>query len=232
MRPVTAERNRREQVQSCSKCRITIRGNKICCPLCKGELTGEPERPAFPVLKPQKVSTVSAFRVCAFICVIVEIVAGIAFYGTAFTAAWCIPVMGIALLLLFDFAVALYFKGNFLKLITAQFYIGMLVCYLADMRTGGSGWSVTWVIPLSFVVLTLVIFIIGGITRGHLMEYVIYIFLNSLLSLLLIIPVRSGLNTSPMPALICVGIMIAVAAFILIFRMRDLINASSRYLSL
>ena len=32
-------------MQECKKCKITIRGNKKCCPLCQGRLNGEPEEP-------------------------------------------------------------------------------------------------------------------------------------------------------------------------------------------
>lgn len=41
-------------MQYCKKCRISIRGNKSCCPLCQGELTGGPTEDAFPCLEQRK----------------------------------------------------------------------------------------------------------------------------------------------------------------------------------
>ena len=38
-------------MQYCPKCRVKIRGNKSCCPLCRATLTGEGEDGAFPVLR-------------------------------------------------------------------------------------------------------------------------------------------------------------------------------------
>ncbi len=42
-------------MQYCPKCKINIRGHKTCCPLCQGQLQGEPEKNPFPVLAKPKV---------------------------------------------------------------------------------------------------------------------------------------------------------------------------------
>ncbi len=219
-------------MQSCPKCKIRIRGNKRCCPLCQGVLTGEPEDPAFPSIPQKKVSSVSLFKIGLFACVLVEIVMGILSYVTDFRYGVFGFVMTIAPLCLFDFAVVTYYRGNIFKLITAESWLIMLACYLADVNTGFHGWSLAWVIPIGFVVLTVVILILGKTIRNHLMEYVIYPFVNILLSLLQFIPIAKGMNPFPLPAVICEGLLVAVAAYILIFRFRDLTNASSRYLNL
>ena len=54
-------------MQHCSKCNIDIRGNKSCCPLCQGNLIGEPEDPAFPVLPERRLSRGMFLRICVFI---------------------------------------------------------------------------------------------------------------------------------------------------------------------
>ena len=71
-------------MQYCPKCRINIRGNKSCCPLCQGELAGEPAEDVFPVLVPRKISQASLLKIATFCFAAVEI----AFGGHLFSAGF------------------------------------------------------------------------------------------------------------------------------------------------
>ncbi len=216
----------------CSKCNISIRGDKKCCPLCMGPVSGEPEDSAFFAIRPQNISRVSAFRIASFICVITEIIMGLLFYASHYTNAAFLLVMLVAPLCLSDFAAAIFFKENILKLITTQVYLIMLICYIVDIHTGFIGWSVIWVIPALFVILTAAVIIIGQVTRSHIANYIIYPVLNVILSLLQGILIKAGRNPFPMPAMISMGIMLSIGAFIFIFRFRELKSASNRYLNI
>ena len=59
-------------MQYCPKCKVHIRGNKRCCPLCEGSLTGSPSDPAFPALEQRRFSFSLIFKVCLFLFVIVS----------------------------------------------------------------------------------------------------------------------------------------------------------------
>ncbi len=216
----------------CSKCRISIRGDKKCCPLCMGQVSGEPEDSAFYAIRPQNISRASAFRIASFICVITEIVMGLLFYASHYANAAFLLVMLVAPLCLFDFAAAIFFKENILKLITTQAYLIMLVCYIVDLNTGFIGWSVIWVIPVLFVVLTVAVMMIGHVMRSHMENYIIYPVLNVILSLLQVILIKTGRNPFQMPAMISMGIMLSLGAFIFIFRFRELKSAANRYLNI
>ena len=50
----------------CGKCLIKIRGNKKCCPLCQGDLTGIPSSSVFPSLKRERISNLSLLKIFTF----------------------------------------------------------------------------------------------------------------------------------------------------------------------
>ena len=216
----------------CPKCKIKIRGNKRCCPLCQGRLEGEGEDPAFPTLKKRRVGTLTFFRICAFICIILEIGMFSAFYISGYTLRWTLIVMASVAFALFDLGVSMYFRGNVLKLITVQSYICMIASYIIDIKTGSFGWSWGWMIPISFVLLVITTIIIGNAMHLYIVDYVIYLISDVALSLLQIIPIYKGLNRSPYMAVISMALMLVFASFVFIFRFKDLQSASSKYLNL
>ena len=110
-------------MQECKKCKITIRGNKKCCPLCQGRLSGEPEDAAFPVIKRLPLTTDAVFRIALFLAVLAEIGLGLICF---LNGGW-IPGIEIAMIVivfaLADLRVALYFKGNLIKQNQSKFLL-------------------------------------------------------------------------------------------------------------
>ena len=72
----------------CSKCGISIRGNKRCCPLCQGELTGTPSEAAFPTLKRARITSLSLVKLFTFLFIALEIVWSAVGFLANFTLAW------------------------------------------------------------------------------------------------------------------------------------------------
>ncbi len=219
-------------MQECKKCKIAIRGNKRCCPLCQGRLSGEPEDPAFPDIKKTPLTTEAIFKIALFLSVLAEI-----FLGTCcFLNADLTPALGIVMVIIVfalgDLAVALYFKGNLIKLITIEAYLIMAAVIYFDHRFGAIGWSFTWVIPFMVIILMVTTLVIVSVSGLYLRDVMMYIVFDVLMSLLQIIPIKLGLNRVPWPAAISTALMLAIAAFVIIFRFNDLKNASAKYLNM
>lgn len=219
-------------MQYCPKCKVHIHGKKTCCPLCQGNLTGEPEENVFPVLQKKSMTGVSWLKVCAFLLVIFEISLGTLYYLSGQGRAW-IPVVGAgAALGYLDLRIAMYFRNNILKMFTVQCYIGMLTAWTVDRMTGWHAWSVTWMIPLTFIGLGILTIIIAHVMHMHLVDYVIYLATDVFCSMLQLIPLLRGNNPFSPPAVISMALTLVFASGLMIFRSGDLKNAGGKYLNI
>ena len=216
-------------MQVCNRCGILIRGNKQCCPLCEGDLTGEPENPAFPVIPEKKVTRLSILRVAVFLCVIFEVVMLSARVLAGERAGWVPTAMLLGLIALADVFLVVYHRNSLLKLITFQTYVAMLVCYYVDRRTRFHGWSVSWVIPCAFAVLAAATLICAFFMHLKLTEFSIYLGFDILLSLLQIIFIVLDMNRFVWPAVICMALMVILGAAGLIFHTREVKDSAARY---
>ena len=219
-------------MMTCPKCNITIRGDKRCCPLCQGRLKGEPEDGAFPVLEKVPVSTVTLFRIAIFAAVLAEI----AFVLISFFHGEWIHSFGVATMAiifgLIDLAVALYYKGNVLKLITVQAYIILVAVFIIDRHFGAHYWSLAYVIPSVLVALAIATVLVGRIEGLVLGDYIMYLIVDVVFGLLQVIPIYKKVNPDPFIAAVSIAFMVAMAAFVLIFHFREFRNASVKYLNM
>ncbi len=135
-------------------------------------------------------------------------------------------------LLLLDLMLAIYLHGNLIKMITVQGYIGIGLIFAIDWFTAGYNYGAAFIIPVLFVLLMAGTVLTGELQRLRFRDYVIYLVFDCLCSMLQLIPIVRGVNPFPIPALISIGATVIFAAFMLIFRFRDLQSASSKYLNL
>lgn len=218
-------------MQYCPKCKVHIRGNKRCCPLCEGSIDGEPESPAFPVLKRSKYHYKTVIKICIFLCVIVEVVTMMFDMMTGFRFHLPGLIMLWSPFVLLDICIAIYYRGNLLKLISYQSYAAIAICLYLDYANGNLSWSLYWIVPSILLSLTIATIVIGYGVGLRLVDYMIYLLVDVILALLQLIPVFLGVNKIPYMAIISAGIMVIIAAFVVIFRPRELGNAFSKYMN-
>ena len=217
-------------MQTCEKCGITIRGSKRRCPLCGNDLTGEPDAASagYPTLQ-SRVSKWSFLKIMIFCVIVLEVIMFVLNYLSGGNWPWVVLVMVWAPVGLLDLMIVVYYRHNGLKLLTWQVYIGMIVCIYVDRHLAGwHGWSVTWLLPFSFIGLALITIIIGRAMHMMLTEYIMYLAAAVLLSLIQIIFIRIGWNAIPLPAIISVGLMLILGAAGLLFFFREFRSAASR----
>lgn len=222
-------------MQYCPKCKIKIRGQKRCCPLCQSKITEleaeEFDQPAFPPKKPRKVSRVSFFKLITFILVTAEIFFISFHYLTHRQFPWVPIVMWGLIIGWLDILITMYLRNNILKVITVEVYIAILIDYIIDKKYGFYGWSLSWMIPASFLGLCLITFIIALVSKMHPIEYISYLFLNLLLSLGQLYPIWKGMTKHKLLPVISIAVLLVINAGVLIFQSRALKSSLHRRLN-
>lgn len=217
-------------MQYCQKCKVNIRGHKSCCPLCQGKLTeveGD-KNPAFPVLEKKGISSITFLKVCTFIIIAVEIILGtVNFMTEGKYSPIGVIMMGLVVAWI-DIVATMYLRNNLLKVITWEVLFAIVIDYYIDKRTGFYGWSIHWMIPATLIALAAATIIIASVMKLRLDEYILYLVFDFILALIQIIFIKNGVNRFPWPAASCVMIYMILLAGLIIFRFRDLKNASEK----
>lgn len=238
-------------MQYCPKCQMQIRGPKARCPLCQGELANpmiikgsgadsgdgrSAEQSAaaaddpFAQISRAPVSYMLMFQILTFICVSIIILMGAAQVISGFTLGWIyVAILGI-LAGWADIVLAVYYRSNILKMLTTQAYLLMAVSILIDYMTTRNGWSVSWFIPIMFILIVVITFAVALGQRMRLNESILYPAFDVLMSLLQIIPIVTGVNHQIAPAVICIALMLILVSSLVIFRGRMLRTAITKYL--
>lgn len=219
-------------MQYCPKCRIMIRGDKTGCPLCGGRLAGEPEPGGFPVTQKRRFSHMDVVKIATFCCLTAFIVLTALEILYNFTLTWVPFVVMIILIAWGDLMVGVYYRNNIIKTIAIETYLIMAACFLIDLVTGWRGWSIAYVFPCGFVLLVFMTIVVGQAANLRLEEYIIYLAVAMLLSMLQIIPVLSHANPVILPAVISMALLLILGCAAVIFRFRDLISAAEKLFNL
>ena len=217
-------------MQICPKCKVKIRGNKVCCPLCQGQLkeTEGNIDPSFPILKKRHISNITFLKVCTFVFVALEIIFITLNIMTNGQFSFISPVILGLLAAWVTVITTMYLRNNLIKVVTWEVVVAIVVDIYIDVKTGFHGWSLAWMVPSTLVALVVGTIIIAAVLRLRLDEYILYIVFDLIMALLQIIPIRNAMNHFPWPAVVSIVTYLILLAAMVIFRFRDLKNASEK----
>ncbi len=232
----------------CPKCKITIRGNKQCCPLCEGKILDkngmrraaidetlydiddleDDYNEAFPILNERKITGHTFARICTFILAVIIVMCLTLRYLFGDMVSWTgVTILGSVVAWL-DILAVLRYRYNVLKVLAVEVIVAIIVDYYIDKITGFHGWSVTWMIPFCLVGHTIVTFIIAKAMKLRFVEYIIYICLDAFLAFLQIIFIWNGENTLPYAAVFVIAGFVITLVATFLFRFRELRSAAGR----
>ncbi len=218
------------KMQICPKCKVKIRGNKECCPLCQGKLkeTEGEIGVSFPIIKKKPISNITFLKVCTFILVASEIIFTALNIMTHGEHSFIGPVMLGLFVAWVTVITTMYMRNNLIKVITWEVVVAIVVDIYIDLHTGFHGWSVEWMVPSTLVALAIATIIIAAAIKLRLDEYILYIVFDLVMALLQIIFIKNGMNNFPWPAAVSIVAYLILVSAMVIFRFRDLRNASEK----
>ncbi len=217
-------------MQVCNKCDVKIRGRKECCPLCQGQLSeveGD-ENPSFPTLEKRKISSITFIKMCTFLFIASEMVFGTINIMTEGVYPFIGPIMLGIVAGWITIIATMYLRNNLIKVITFEVFAAIIIDYYVDVRFGFKGWSVQWMIPMTMIGLAIATIITARIQKLRLDEYILYIVFDFLVTLTQIVFIKKNMNVNPWPAVISILFYMIMIVGLIIFRFRDLKNASEK----
>ncbi len=232
----------------CPKCKILIRGNKTCCPLCEGKILDrqnvlrmgidaemydiddieDEEDEPYPVLPERKISGITFVKLCTFLLA-VTIVMGVALrylFGDMFN--WTGMVILGSIVLWLDILAIMRYRYNVLKVLAVEVLVVIIVDYYIDKVTGFYGWSIIWMIPFCLVGHSIITWIVSKAMKLRFEEYIIYIVLDAVLAFAQAYFIWTGENTLPYAAVFVMAAFAIALVALFLFRFRELRSATHR----
>lgn len=200
----------------CRKCKVQIHGSKSCCPLCNGEITGEPDNDIFPNVKQEKFNRNLAIRLLSFIAIVIIVLAftiNLIFFNGVW---WALIITAATGCLWISASTAIIQRKHVFMAITWQliFITGALVLW--DLCIGWKRWSLDYVIPCACIISMLSMVIISKIVRVSPEEHLFYLVLDAVYGIVPVVFIFTGCLNTIYPSAVCVcSSIISIAAIIL-----------------
>ena len=202
----------------CKFCKVDVAGSHEHCPLCGGNLTGEPDAErTYPPAPPKsdfakrflQIATVVA--ACAgVICVAVNLLVTPQVWWSLYT------LLGIACGWLW-LTIGLLKKSNIKKSIAWQLIVISLLVLLWDAVTGWHGWSIDLVFPSIYTCALLAVMVLTRILHMPVRDYIIYAIMGAVLGVIPVIFILTGILHVLIPSVICVAVSLIVIVMLLLF---------------
>ncbi len=218
-------------MQYCTRCNIYVHGNKSACPLCNGSLKGDSSPAVFPVLEKKKYNVISLLKIALFLYLSFLIVLLALIYLSGYSP-WMFLALIIATMGIENIWLVMMNHNNPIKTYHFQIYATIILSFSFVRRMWLLEFLVSWIYPIAFVSLIVITFLLAKLLKFTLEDYVIYYMTATLLSLLQLIPIATGLNHFPLIAVICISGMVIFAIGVIIFHFKELQNAARKYLNI
>lgn len=208
----------------CEKCRVKVRGKETHCPLCQNRLTGSAEEscyPSVPILYKQYepffksliFSTIAASVICAAVNLILPK-----------SGYWSIFVILGILYFWVSFAYTLKKKDNIPKSISNQAFILSLLSLGLDWFTGWHGWSLNYVLPISFSVALLSLAIVAKVIKLPAEDYIVNLIVAIVFGFVPFILYVSGFVQSVIPSVICISLSVLSLSALILFEGNEVLG--------
>lgn len=219
-------------MQYCAKCKVSIVGNKICCPLCHGELDGAPTEEAYPYIKSRKDRSKLLIRLLTFLAITIVSICFAVNYMISPHIFWSIFVAGGVFCGWVTAIIGISYRKKLLNNIAWQLFIITAMSVIWDHFTGWHGWSIDFVLPICCMTSILCMFIIAKAKKIPANEMIFYLILDAIYGIIPIIFILTKTVKVIYPSAICVACSVISITAILLFYAKSTKDVLSRKMHL
>jgi hypothetical protein len=214
----------------CKNCGIHFRGKYGRCPLCKGELTGTPEKDGnvFPVIPPRRKTGRPLLIWLAFGSVAAAAVSTAVNLILPSGGWWFLFVLGGVGSLWLSLALVLKKKRNIPKTILWQVGLLSVLAFVWDLFTGFRGWSLDYVFPILCTGSMTAMAVIAKVRKLDIQNYILYLIIDCVFGLLSFALLVTGRIRTVVPSAVCFASTIIFLAALLFFEGKALLAEIQR----
>ncbi|MCL1832710.1 MAG: DUF6320 domain-containing protein [Oscillospiraceae bacterium] len=212
-------------MKSCKKCNVSVNGSFARCPLCQHALTPDTDSktqdmtyPFVPLIKHKHIFLYRMLQLCSFAAVVIAIAVNYVLGGHRWSL---FAVAGVACMWL-GLIVGVRKRHNILKNLAYQMNIVCLLAVWWDLFTGWRGWSIDYVIPITFMSVIAATTILVRVLKVQTDDFIIYLVLLIFYGIIPSVFIVTGLCTITIPSMSCVAVSLISLAALLIFEGRNM----------
>ncbi|MCQ5129391.1 DUF6320 domain-containing protein [Butyricicoccus faecihominis] len=207
-------------MQHCPYCKVNVAGHKTCCPLCGGQLAGEPEPDTeiFPDLPRRRLSGNFVLRVLALIAIVVSAISVLVNMAVSTRVWWSAFVAVGAACVWVAAAIGVQYRRDIMQNIMWQMFLIPGLSILWDLWTGWRGWSIDFVLPCVCMAALLTMLVLATALRLPVRTFAGGFSAACALGLVPFILVACGKVNIRLPSFLCAGLSIVLLAALFLFQ--------------
>lgn len=218
-------------MKKCYKCNVFINSKVQKCPLCKGSIEEEgTEENVFPIIPNIYKRHKLFFKCLLFISILGSILCTIINYLVSKQISWAWFVIAGIISFWVTFITGIKKRNNFMTLLFGEVILVLIASILWDHFTGWHFWSITYVLPFLCMAYITTLFFLRIFLKNIFKDYVIYIYINSLIGLVPLYFILRDKLSVKWPSIACVIFSIFSILILAIFNHKQMKNELERRL--
>ena len=218
-------------MKKCYKCDCIINSNVPKCPLCKSNIEDDnKDESVFPIIPNMYAKHTLVLKLLLFISIFGCVICFFINYIINKKIGWSWFVIAGIFSFWVTFITGIKRRHHFMRLLFAEVILLLVASILWDYFTGWHFWSVTYVLPFLCISYVTVLFFLRIFLKNIFRDYVIYIYVNSLIGLVPLYFILRNLLVVRWPSIVCIIFSIFSILALAIFNHRQMKNELERRL--
>lgn len=200
----------------CENCKVTITGNHEKCPLCQGDVIGEPSKTnTFPIIKETRHLINLILKITALITIVISAISVLINLGIG--GRWSLYVIAGCITGWIVIWITVKMHGNITKNSIWLTVIISILSIIWDISTGYRGWSIDYVLPIICCFAMIEMFVVANIMKLRIEDYIVYLIIDIIFGIVPLVFFLLGIVKNIYPSLICVAGSIISLSILIIF---------------